>query len=306
MKRSIYGAVIALTIILTALPALATRTIWTGRVSSDGNRVVAVGLQAGATYIMEVSGSVYFGRWSQNGRDLLQDACYEFNARGYPVPLPVFKNSANINVCQSYRADHVYRSAPFVADGQPLLLWIFDTDYRDNNGALSVRILKLDGGSPPPSPGPGPVTGAVQLFNHVPTQPSDNFKHNRFPAVRVETQRWDRTPYHLTRSFTSRIRIAPGEKIILAGDRRGERPIFIDNFLLFELHSAQGTNIFFVGLAEPITYNGRPVRRVGSDGARQLLDLTPEFPVGTDVEVTVYALDYGGVGGVSDVFLVGR
>ena len=85
---------------------------------------------------------MYFGRWSQNGRSLYNDSCFEFNARSRPVPMTVLKNNLNVNYCSGYRSSQIYRSAPFRSNGQSLSLWVYDTDYRDNKGGFSVVVYR--------------------------------------------------------------------------------------------------------------------------------------------------------------------
>ena len=156
------GAVWLLAMLVVAPSSeLAQQVVWQGDVSSNGSTTQALTLRQGVTYSIVVSGDVYFGRWSQNGRSLLNDACYEFNAKGAPDPLPVFKNNLNIPVCDgNYRSDHVYRSAPFAGGGQLLTFSIFDTDYRDNGGALSVQVIGTEDTQPPPEQMSGELLGS--------------------------------------------------------------------------------------------------------------------------------------------------
>ncbi len=116
-------------------------------VPSDGRPVTLDGLEVGGSYQLRVSGSMTFGRWAATGATLRNDACYEYDAKGFPDPLTVFQNSFDVVVCGLYRSDHVYLSAPFVAPSQRLVLWVFDTDYRDNDGALDVEIIPIASGS---------------------------------------------------------------------------------------------------------------------------------------------------------------
>jgi hypothetical protein len=112
-------------------------------VPSDGRPVTLDGLQVGGTYQLRVSGTMVFGRWPATGRTLQNDACFEYAAKGYPDPLTTFQNSFGVIVCGPYRSDHTYVSAPFVAPSERLVLWVFDTDYRDNGGVLDVEIIPV-------------------------------------------------------------------------------------------------------------------------------------------------------------------
>jgi len=144
MKKMAIIVVLGLLAVTTvAETALANRVVWQGNVSSRGQRITSFPLERGKTYYLEVSGTVYFGRWRVNRRSLVNDACYEFNAKGYPDSLPVFKNNMNIQVCAPYQPNHVYRSAPFRSNGQRITFWICGTDCRDNRGSLNVRIVQV-------------------------------------------------------------------------------------------------------------------------------------------------------------------
>lgn len=136
--------------------------LWTGNVNSNGSRTQNIQLQNGRDYYFMVDGSVYFGRWWQNGRNLLNDACYEFNARVNPQYLPVFKNSLGVPFNNTaYRSDHIYRSINFRPSGwQSINFWIFDTDYRDNRGSLRVRLSPVDQVQPQ-----GGIVGTWDWFN---------------------------------------------------------------------------------------------------------------------------------------------
>jgi len=129
-----------------AIPALAQQLVWSGPVDSNGQPVSTINLEPTTQYVIRAVGQVYFGRWRENGEDLLNDACYEFNAKGFPDPLPVLENNRGIPICTGgYEPSHAYRSNPFNSLlGGPLTFRIFDTDYRDNNGALTVEVYRVD------------------------------------------------------------------------------------------------------------------------------------------------------------------
>lgn len=164
-------AILAATLAMAALgagthPAAAQNVIWAGSVDSRGSETRGPVLNATNRYIIRVSGSVYFGRWWRNGQPLNDDACYEYTAKGAPDPLPVFRNTYGIPVCDGqYRASHVYQSAAFVGRNAPIGFSIFDTDYRDNGGALRVEIIDA-GPVAGPGPGPGPGPGSRRAFDN--------------------------------------------------------------------------------------------------------------------------------------------
>ncbi|MGV8120293.1 MAG: hypothetical protein AB2L14_11080 [Candidatus Xenobiia bacterium LiM19] len=120
--------------------------IWSGEVSSLGRATETFPLQQGSSYYYVAVGTVYFGRWYINKRSLVNDACYEFNAKGYNDPLPVLKNSLNIPIANTaYRSDHVYTSEAFMLlQSVSMSFWIEDTDYLDNSGSLRVSLYRVD------------------------------------------------------------------------------------------------------------------------------------------------------------------
>ncbi len=140
--------------LILALPATAQQLVWSGSVDARGGAIAASGIEPGSRYVIRAWGQMYFGRWWQNGRDLWNDACYEFSAKGYPDPLPVLQNSWSVPVCGGlYQSSHVYVSGEFEAPaGMPLSFWIFDTDYRDNSGWLTVEVYRVNQPVPPRPP----------------------------------------------------------------------------------------------------------------------------------------------------------
>jgi hypothetical protein len=156
----------------------------------------------------------------------------------------------------------------------------------------------------------GTGASAIQLFAAVPLQPSDAFKARRYEAVAIETTAYDRTPYHMTSGpYDGTITVPAGRRVFLAGDAAGKAPWGVDNFLLFEIASGGETRRFVVGGVDPVSVDGMPVPSLGPSrfqfGAEEL-ELTSYFTPGVPSRVTASALDYGGQGYVSDVFLIVR
>ena len=127
----------------------AEKVIWTGEVNADGTPTQAANLTLGEKYIIKVSGFVNLGKWWQNRQALADDASYEFNAPDGPTKLQTFQNSLNIPTDGEFHTDHIYRSAPFIAEENKVHFWIKDSDYSDNTGALKVEIIRV--GPPPKS-----------------------------------------------------------------------------------------------------------------------------------------------------------
>lgn len=153
MRKVLATICASLTLLLAESTASAQNMIWSGWVNSRGAQTNGPVLAGNQRYVIRVSGSVYFGRWWRNGRPLNDDACYEYTAKGAPDPLPVFRNSYGVPVCDGqYRASHVYQSAAFLGRNAPISFSIFDTDYRDNSGAMRIEILDVGSAA---GPGPG-------------------------------------------------------------------------------------------------------------------------------------------------------
>jgi hypothetical protein len=303
MKKRAWFMAVLLIFIWHSAALVAQTLIWSGNIPGNGNRVGPISLTNGVKYYVEVQGYIYFGKWWQNGRDLLNDSCYEFNARSQSVPITILQNNLGIIYCSQYNPVHIYRSAPFLSNGQPLWFWVYDTDYRDNRGSIAARVYLVQGG------GSGKGSGqyrSIKLFSAVPRQDSSKFKANRFPDVQVNTNTWDRTPYHLNKSTRFSLRVSPGGRIFLSSESDRKTNIYIDNFLLFIVGSGQGQTVFSVGHVDPLTYMGSPVTRVLPISQTPTPEITQYIPPGFEVSVTVYALDYGGVGGMSEVYLLVR
>lgn len=158
----------------------------------------------------------------------------------------------------------------------------------------------------PPPPPPGTT---IKLLNNVPNRDSKFFRPNTDNRLKMQTTKWDKVPYRITRAFSGTIRLTPGRRAVLAGNAAGTAGWNVDNFLLIEISSGGSTRRLVVGAHEPVIMAGRVIQKIGrnslSFGAGEI-DLTPYLQVGKPVGLRVTALDYGGVGRVSDVFLVMR
>jgi len=148
----------------------------------------------------------------------------------------------------------------------------------------------------------------MQVARAVPRQESEAFRDRVDARLEVDTTRFDRVPYRMHRPITERVRLAPGERLVLAGDPAGTLGWKVDNFLLIEIRGRGRTRTLLVGKSDPVYLNGELVETVGPPSHRfgpGEIDLTPYMP-GPRARITVHAFDYGGIGYVSDVFLVKR
>lgn len=158
----------------------------------------------------------------------------------------------------------------------------------------------------PPPPPPGTT---IKLLNSVPSRDSKFFKPNTDNRLKMQTTKWDKVPYRMTRAFSGTIRLTPGRRAVLAGNAAGTAGWNVDNFLLIEISSGGRTRRLVVGAHEPVIMAGGVIQKIGrnslSFGAGEI-DLTPYLQVGKPVGLRVTAFDYGGTGHVSNVFLVMR
>ncbi len=146
-----------------------------------------------------------------------------------------------------------------------------------------------------------------RIFSEIPRQSSANFKSNVYDPVSITTSTWDKVPYHLTDQYEGTIAVEENQKVILAGDSEGKDSWYIDNFILFEINSPGINKRFIIGSVEPVEYNGIKVPQLEPSGftfSPDSFDLTSEFPKGVPVDIRISALDYGGTGGVSDLYLI--
>lgn len=124
---------------------MASEVVWKGEVMANGNPTQTIDLTINKTYQFTVSGSVNLGKWVEAGKQLAQDAAFEYNAPSGPTRLESLKNSSNIPLNDKlFNPEHVYKSEPFVAKQNKIHFWIYDTDYSDNSGSLKVEIHRLN------------------------------------------------------------------------------------------------------------------------------------------------------------------
>ncbi len=116
------------------------------RVSSSGKKTdYYATVPVGHKIYIVVRGTVNFSKPRKHR--LINDACYEFNSRNHPVPISIFRGSRGysfVNVCSGeYNPNHTYRSAPFIINDNGFGAWIYDSDYRDNSGYLTVDVYSV-------------------------------------------------------------------------------------------------------------------------------------------------------------------
>jgi hypothetical protein len=154
--------------------------------------------------------------------------------------------------------------------------------------------------SPPPAAG----RASRHVFRAVKSTSSAAFKHQVEPRLQVDTQSYDRTPYRLAAPWRGVVTVQPGGRVYLAGDAQGTASWTIDNMLLA---CVENRACAAAGRFEPLSLDGRPVTRLGSNTfefAAKAIDLTALFTPDSPGELSLLALDYGDVGGMTDVHLI--
>lgn len=144
----------------------------------------------------------------------------------------------------------------------------------------------------------GPPSSTMRVFNAVPQQPSSVFQNAKVSQLSIETG-YDRTPYLMAPPFSTTVTLGSGRQILLAGDQAGNRPPSVDNFFYVQI----GNQRFVIGAMERVSDAGGVLQALPGD---TITDLSRYFQPGAPTPVTIMALDYGGFGRVSDVFLVVR
>lgn len=143
----VVAAILTLAIALpTASPAFARDIVMkTASVPNNGARISTMILERGKRYRLDVSGFTHFGTWKPTRRALKNDACFEFNSGRGQVSLPVLKSSHSFNLCwRGYSANHNYSSQIIYGDGRRLVLWVYDSDYRDNYGLYYAKVVLIN------------------------------------------------------------------------------------------------------------------------------------------------------------------
>lgn len=152
-----------------------------------------------------------------------------------------------------------------------------------------------------------PEHRAVKLLVEVPERETSELTDLR-KDLEVDTHDMDRTP-HLVESGETPVIELGGARAKLAGNEAGTDPWSVDNFLLFDVLDANGQRLssFVVGSAAGVLRGSERLDNVGRMAFRfegGEVDVTSHLPSSKPFKLKVTALDFGGVGRVSNVYLV--
>jgi hypothetical protein len=127
------------------------------------------------------------------------------------------------------------------------------------------------------------------------------------PDVYVRTDQFDHTPMVVAKGQAGPLSLHGG-RAQLCADPECLKGIEVDNFVLFEVADSSGTKVghrFVVGFHSGVTVDNQEPDNVGAAGftVEPGLDVTGQLPPEEQFVLRATALDYGGVGRVSDVYL---
>jgi hypothetical protein len=128
--------------------------------------------------------------------------------------------------------------------------------------------------------------------------------------LEIDTRDHDRTPHVVATGETPLISM-DGRVARLYGDAEGAKGWSVDNFLLIEVLADNGRVLdrVVVGFTDGVMSGNERIDNLGRQAFNfepGEINLTPRLPERQPFKLRVTALDYFGVGRVSDVFLVMR
>jgi hypothetical protein len=161
---------------------------------------------------------------------------------------------------------------------------------------------------PAPHPAaPPPATRALPLLKDTPERETAHLQPLR-EDVEVDTQEGERTPHVVATGQTPPL-AREGARARLYGNAAGTLGFSVDNFLLLEVVDARGQVLrrAAVGFTDSVLIGNQQVDNVGRRAFMfepGEVDVTELLPESGTFQVRATALDYWGVGRVSDVYLV--
>jgi hypothetical protein len=166
------------------------------------------------------------------------------------------------------------------------------------------------GGCPRRVPGERGQQGEVRAFQLLADSPERETSQRESirQDVEVETPDFERTPRLVAVGETPFFRLE-GAHARLFGDKDGTLPWAVDNFVLLELFGVDGKRVgaVAVGYMDPVLLDHERVDDLGRQSFTfepGEVDLTSHLPEKDAFKIRATALDVGGVGRVSDLFVV--
>jgi hypothetical protein len=147
----------------------------------------------------------------------------------------------------------------------------------------------------------------VQLLADTPERETSRIQQKR-EDVEIDTRDFERTPRVVATGETPLLRLE-GARARLYGDAAGKEGFSVDNLLLLEVLDEKGhvLNRGAVGFTDMVRIGKEQVDSVGPMSFNfepGVVDITSLLPETAPFKVRATALDYSGVGRVSNVFLL--
>lgn len=147
----------------------------------------------------------------------------------------------------------------------------------------------------------------VQLLADTPERETSQIPEKR-EDVEIDTRDFERTPRVVAKGETPLLRLE-GARARLYGDAAGKEGFSVDNLILIEVLDEKGTvlNRGAVGFTDMVRVGKEQVDSVGPMSFTfepGVVDITQLLPESAPFKIRATALDYSGVGRVSNVFLL--
>jgi hypothetical protein len=172
--------------------------------------------------------------------------------------------------------------------------------------AVAASLLACVKEVPAPAPHSGP-SRPVQLLADTPERETSKIPEKR-EDVEIDTRDFERTPRVVAKGETPLLRLE-GARARLYGDAAGKEGFSVDNLILLEVLDEKGQvlNRGAVGFTDMVRVGKEQVDSVGPMSFTfepGVVDITPLLPENAPFKIRATALDYSGVGRVSNVFLL--
>jgi hypothetical protein len=147
----------------------------------------------------------------------------------------------------------------------------------------------------------------VQLLAETPERETSQIQEKR-EDVEIDTRDFERTPRVVARGETPLLRLN-GAHARLYGDAAGKEGFSVDNLILLEVLDEKGhvLNRGAVGFTDMVRVGKEQVDSVGPMSFNfepGVVDITGLLPENAPFKLRATALDYSGVGRVSNVFVL--
>ena len=172
--------------------------------------------------------------------------------------------------------------------------------------AVAASFLACVKQVPAPTTHSGPPR-PVQLLADTPERETSQIQEKR-EDVEIDTRDFERTPRVVAKGETPLLRLE-GARARLYGDAAGKEGFSVDNLILLEVLDEKGhvLNRGAVGFTDMVRVGKEQVDSVGPMSFTfepGMVDITQLLPENAPFKIRATALDYSGVGRVSNVFLL--